>query len=89
MCKHKLTGVERVIKIFEREKMNSELETKFANEVAILKRLDHPNIIRLYEVFESEKHFLMVMEYASGGDLLQYVKKKKRLDEQQAKSIFR
>jgi len=30
----------------------------------------HNNVIRLLEVFESEKHLLMVMEYAGGGDLL-------------------
>jgi len=48
-CKHKVTGVERVVKIFARDQMNPELENKFANEVQILKTLDHPNIIRLYE----------------------------------------
>jgi len=62
VCKHKLTGVERVIKIFERDKMNSELETKFANEVAILKKLDHPNIIRLYEQFKDESNYYLVEE---------------------------
>ena len=62
MCKHKLTGVERVIKIFERDKMNSELEIKFANEVAILKKLDHPNIIRLYEQFKDESNYYLVEE---------------------------
>ena len=54
-------------------------------EVYILRKIRHSNIIRLYEVFESEKNFLMVMEYASGGDLLQYFNKKKGLEEQEAK----
>lgn len=49
----------------------------------------HSNVIRLLEVFESSKHLLMVMEYAGGGDLLQYVKKKRRLEEDEAKKIFR
>jgi len=62
---------------------------KVMQEVYILRKIRHSNIIRLYEVFESEKHFLMVMEYANGGDLLQYVKKNKRLDEEKAKKIFR
>ena len=57
-----MTGVERVIKIFERDKMNSELEAKFANEVAILKKLDHPNIIRLYEQFKDESNYYLVEE---------------------------
>jgi serine/threonine protein kinase len=58
-------------------------------EVYLLKKVRHSNVIRLLEVFESPKHLLMVMEYAGGGDLLQYVKKRKRLDETEAKRIFK
>jgi serine/threonine protein kinase len=47
---------------------------KVFQEVYILKKIRHSCVIRLLEVFESPKHFLMVMEYAGGGDLLQYVK---------------
>lgn len=46
-------------------------------------------MIRLLEVFESPKHLLMVMEYAGGGDLLQYVKKRRRLEEPEARRIFK
>jgi len=46
-------------------------------------------VIRLLEVFESPKHLLMVMEYAGGGDLLQYVKKRRRLEEDEARRIFK
>ena len=45
--------------------------------------------MRLLEVFESNNHFLIVTEYAAAGDLLHYVKRKKRLDEEKAKYIFR
>lgn len=55
----------------------------------LLKKVRHSNVIRLLEVFESPKHLLMVMEYAGGGDLLQYVKKRRRLDETEARRIFR
>lgn len=55
----------------------------------ILKKIRHSNIIRLLEVFESQKHFLIVMEHAGGGDFLQYVKEKKRLGEEEAKVIFK
>lgn len=62
---------------------------KVFQEVYILKKIRHSNVIRLLEVFESPKHFLMVMEYVGGGDLLQYVKQRKRLEEQEAKYIFK
>ena len=52
-------------------------------------KVRHGNVIRLLEVFESPKHLLMVMEYAGGGDLLQYVKKRRRLDETEARRVFK
>jgi serine/threonine protein kinase len=62
---------------------------KLLQEVYLLKKVRHTNVIRLLEVFESPNHLLMVMEYAGDGDLLQYVKKKKRLGESEARGIFR
>jgi len=45
--------------------------------------------MRLLEVFESSNHFLIVTEYLSAGDLLHYVKRKKRLDEEKTRYIFK
>jgi 5'-AMP-activated protein kinase, catalytic alpha subunit len=68
---HKLTGRYVAIKAIDKTYMqDSYSRQKVLQEVYILRKIRHSNIIRLYEVFESEKHFLMVMEYASGGDLL-------------------
>ena len=78
------------IKTVEKAVMKDEYQRKkVMQEVFLLKKVRHSNVIRLLEVFESSKHLLMVMEYAGGGDLLQYVKKKKRLEENEAKKIFR
>jgi calcium-dependent protein kinase len=38
-------------------------------EVNILLRLDHPNIVRLYHLYEDKKNYIMVTEYCSGGEL--------------------
>lgn len=62
---------------------------KILQEVLILKTLIHVNIIRLLEVFENSKKFFIVMEYASDGDLLTYMKENGTLDEETAKIIFR
>jgi len=40
-------------------------------------------------VFETENHLFMVMEYAGGGDLLQYITRRMKLEEREAKNIFR
>lgn len=62
---------------------------KVTKEVAILKKINQPNIVKLYETFESSKHFLIVMEMCSGGDLLNYVRKRRKLAEDVAKFFFR
>jgi len=62
---------------------------KVFQEVYLLKKIKHSNVIRLLEVFESSKHLLMVMEFAGGGDLLQLIKRKSRLKESDAKFIFK
>lgn len=87
---HKLTGKYVAIKSIDKVNIKDEYSRrKVFQEVYILKKIRHSCVIRLLEVFESEKHFLMVMEYSGGGDLLQYVKKRRRLNEQSAKAIFK
>lgn len=54
-----------------------------------MKKIRHSNIIRLLEVFESSKHLLMVMEYAGKGDLLHFLRKCGRLEEDNARYIFK
>ena len=68
---------------------DSHSKKKVMQEVYIMQKIRHSNIIRLYEKFEDEKYIFLVMEYAGGGDLLQYVKKHRRLNEEVAKQIFK
>ncbi|CDW77508.1 protein kinase domain containing protein [Stylonychia lemnae] len=87
---HKLTGKQVAIKTVDKSLMKDEYQKKkVLQEVHLLKKVRHQNVIRLLEVFESPKHLLMVMEYAGGGDLLQYVKKRRRLEEDEARKIFK
>lgn len=62
---------------------------KILQEVYILKKIRHANIIRLLEVFEDPQRILIVMEYAAGGDLLKYINSKGRLPEAEARTMFR
>jgi serine/threonine protein kinase len=55
---------------------------KVMQEVLILKRIRHRNVVRLYEYFETPKHILFIMELCAGGDLLNYVRKRRRLREE-------
>ena len=63
--------------------------TKFFNEVDILRKADHPNIIRLYEFYEDEKHYHLVTEYISGGELFDFIIKSKMFSEGIAANFLR
>ena len=64
-------------------------KNKVMREVSIWEKLQHPSVIRLYESFETEKHLLYVEELCAGGDLLAYVRKRRKLKENVAKFILK
>ena len=57
-------------------------------EIEIMQSVQHPNIIKCFDVIETESHCFIVMEYASGGDLFDYVMDNGVLDEVRASAIF-
>jgi calcium-dependent protein kinase len=83
----KKSGEKRAIKAILKDSLEDK-ET-FKNEVAILKQLDHPNIVKLYEIYEYEDTLYLVMEVCEGGELFYYVTKTKYLTEAQAAKIMR
>lgn len=58
------------------------------NEIEILRRCDHPNIIKLYEVFEGKTHIYMVQNYVKGGELYEAIMTRGRFSEKQAAKIL-
>ena len=87
---HKLTGKYVAIKSIDKDCLKDDFsKKKVLREIYILKKIKHVNVIRLLEVFETPKHVLIVMEYASGGDLLHCVKSRGHLTEEESIPIFR
>ena len=87
---HKLTGRSVAIKTIDKEVLKDDYSRqKVLREIYISKKIKHVNVIRLLEVFETATQVMIVMEYAGGGDLLQYVKSKKRLSEAEARPLFK
>ncbi|XP_011289379.1 NUAK family SNF1-like kinase 2 isoform X2 [Felis catus] len=58
-------------------------------EIEIMSSLNHPHIIAIHEVFENSSKIVIVMEYASRGDLYDYISERQRLSEQDARHFFR
>ena len=82
----KSTGIMRAIKqIMHKYIVNYD---GFINEVAALKTLDHPNIVKLYEVFEDSNWIYLVEEFWEGGELFDYIADRERLSELDTARIF-
>ena len=80
LCEKDSDGSLCVIKQILIEGMNEKEKADVLNESNILAKLDHPNIIKFYDVFESKKpkHMInIVTEYADGGDLSEKIKERK------------
>lgn len=58
-------------------------------EIEIMRKLDHPNIIKLYEVYEDDKFVHLVLELLEGGELFHRIKKKSKYAEADAITIMR
>ena len=54
------------------------------NELNILKALDHPNIVRLHELYRDDKYFYFITELCQGGELFNYVLDKGAISEQKS-----
>ena len=86
---HILTGEKVAIKILQKNLIKGPKQyERIQNEIKYLKLLNHPNIIKIYEVIENELSFFIVMEYATGGELFNYIVLKEKLSENETSFFF-
>lgn len=89
LARHMLTSNEVAIKIIDKTQLNPNSLEKLFREVSIMKILSHPNIVKLYEVIETDKTLYLVMEYVSNGEVFEYLVKNGRMKENIARQKFR
>ncbi|KAF2839402.1 kinase-like protein [Patellaria atrata CBS 101060] len=82
--------VEVAIKLIRRETLGSNPQRlpKIYREINILRQLEHPNIVKLHEMVETERHIGIILEYASGGELFDYILHHRYLKDQAARRLF-
>lgn len=90
LCEHLRSRETRAVKIISKKLLTKEeIKNKTVlTEVDILKTLDHPCILKVFEYFEDQFNFYIVMEYCSGGDLFDELEKIDRFTEEQAAKIM-
>lgn len=78
---HKKTGAERAIKQMQKDPRDKEMNDEIKQEFDFLKELDHPNLIKVYDMFEAKVDFHIVTDLYGGGDLIDYLEERKKLTE--------
>ncbi|XP_006834147.1 PREDICTED: NUAK family SNF1-like kinase 2 [Chrysochloris asiatica] len=78
------------IKSIRKDKIKDEQDLMhIRREIEIMSSLNHPHIISIHEVFENSSKIVIVMEFASRGDLYDYISERQRLSERDARHFFR
>ncbi|VDK40021.1 unnamed protein product [Taenia asiatica] len=86
---HVITGKEVAIKIIDKTQLSPSSRQKLFREVRVMKMLDHPNIVKLFEIIANEKVLYLVMEYASGGEVFDFLVTHGKMAEREARAKFR
>ena len=86
LVRHKKMNLLRAMKVISVKSKTSEKKTD--EEIELLKQLDHPNIVKLFEYFSDDDKYYLITEYCKGGDLFDLIKKKKKFSELSASYIM-
>ncbi|XP_072300752.1 serine/threonine-protein kinase SIK1 [Eucyclogobius newberryi] len=88
LARHKVTKTQVAIKIIDKTRLNPSNLEKIYREVQIMKLLNHPHIIKLYQVMETKDMLYIVTEYAKNGEMFDHLTSNGRLSEDEARKKF-
>ena len=89
LVEHKETGITRAMKCIKKKNAKPSKEKELFNEAKILKGLDHPNIVKLFELFQDAKFYYMITEYCEGGERFDRIQETSTFTENQAAEYMR
>lgn len=88
LCLHKDTQTQRAVKVLRKNLLDDKEMDMLKNEISILKSMDHPNIVKMYEFLEDEKRIYIVTEICKGGELFDEILNKSKFGEQEAAVVM-
>ena len=83
---HKATKQTRAVKIIQKSKVDTKV---LFNEINVLSKLSHPNIMQIYEIFDDNTNIYIVSEYCTGGELFEIISTKGNFSEKDACVIMK
>uniref|UniRef100_T1IHI2 SNF-related serine/threonine-protein kinase n=1 Tax=Strigamia maritima TaxID=126957 RepID=T1IHI2_STRMM len=90
LARHVFTGEKVAVKVIDKTKLDEVSRAHLFQEVRCMKLVQHPNVVRLYEVIDTQTKLYLILELGDGGDMYDYIMKhEKGLDEEAAKKYFR
>ena len=88
-CVNKVSGQHAAVKIIDKATIEPEEKGLLRTEIAVLKLVNHPNIIRMEGLYETKKHLYIVMEMLKGGELFERIVGRPRFTELEAAKLLR
>ncbi|KAH8023489.1 hypothetical protein MRX96_027780 [Rhipicephalus microplus] len=88
LARHRITKTEVAIKIIDKTQLDAASLEKVFREVRIMKMLSHPHIVKLYQVMETKNMLYLVSEYASQGEVFEFISRHGRMPEPMARRKF-
>lgn len=84
------TKAVRAMKVVEKKKISSyEDQRKFICEIQVLRQLDHPNILKLYEFYQDQKNYYIIIELCTGGELFDKIIEQGNFSEREASYVMK
>jgi len=90
LARHVFTGEKVAVKIIDKQKLDQSTQTQMLQEVRLMKLVQHPHVVRLYEVIDTATKLYLVLELGDGGDMYDYIMKHEGgLGEETARKYFK
>lgn len=89
LATHRASKCKRAVKVLKKDVMNKAEQEKMINEINILKNLDHPNILPIFEYFQDPVRFYIVTDHIQGGELFDEIIKRGKFNERDAAVILK
>ncbi|KAK0163240.1 hypothetical protein PV327_006945 [Microctonus hyperodae] len=90
LARHVFTGEKVAVKVIDKSKLDEVSRAHLFQEVRCMKLVQHPNVVRLYEVIDTQTKLYLILELGDGGDLYDYIMRHDSgLNEEVARTYFR